>query len=139
MVVTAGWPLANSGVIGRGSELDRVGRFLDDDAAPSALILEGEAGIGKTTLWEWAVDRASGQTNDDMLEFADAVVANQFASEPEISIAALLAADLNDALVRTHRFHEVMAVAKHYGVPYADFRYPSAPPGADDGGGGQHA
>ena len=39
----------------------------------------------------------------------------------------------------THRFHEVMAVAKHYGVPYADFRYPSAPPGADDGGGGQHA
>ena len=58
---------------------------------------------------EWAVDRAGGQTHDDMLELADAAVANQFAGEAEIAVAALLAADLNDALVVAHRFHEAFA------------------------------
>ena len=44
-----------------------------------------------------------------MLELADAAVANQFTSEPEIAVAALLAADLNDALVVAHGFDEAFA------------------------------
>ncbi|MGQ0670972.1 MAG: helix-turn-helix transcriptional regulator [Actinomycetota bacterium] len=40
------------GIVGRESELAAVTRFLDDvPGGPSALIVEGEAGIGKTTLW----------------------------------------------------------------------------------------
>jgi tRNA A37 threonylcarbamoyladenosine biosynthesis protein TsaE len=40
------------GTIGREAELAAVGGFLDTPAGPpAALVLEGEAGIGKTTLW----------------------------------------------------------------------------------------
>ena len=39
-------------LIGRDAELDRVEEFLGAiDSGPAALLLEGEAGIGKTTLW----------------------------------------------------------------------------------------
>ena len=39
-------------LIGRDAELDRVEEFLEMiDSGPVALLLEGEAGIGKTTLW----------------------------------------------------------------------------------------
>ena len=40
-------------------ELARIGRFLDDVAShPAALLIEGEAGIGKTTLWSAGIDQA---------------------------------------------------------------------------------
>src|SRR6266511_2592835 len=46
-------------VIGREGEIAFLSRFLDDvPAGPSALALEGEPGIGKTTLWSWAVAAA---------------------------------------------------------------------------------
>jgi len=46
-------------VVGRADELHALGRFLDRaDDRPSALVLEGEAGIGKSTLWLAAVDVA---------------------------------------------------------------------------------
>ena len=39
-------------LIGRETELDSVGAFLDGlRADPAALVLDGEAGVGKTTLW----------------------------------------------------------------------------------------
>lgn len=42
----------STGTIGRGPELGSITRFLDAlPAGPSALVIEGEAGIGKTTLW----------------------------------------------------------------------------------------
>ena len=47
-------------VIGRGPELETIGLFLalvPSEAA--ALVLDGEAGIGKTTLWEAAVAEAT--------------------------------------------------------------------------------
>lgn len=47
-------------LIGRDDELRVVERFLDDSAAtPSALLIEGEAGIGKTTLWRAALAAAA--------------------------------------------------------------------------------
>jgi DNA-binding CsgD family transcriptional regulator len=43
-------------IIGRETELDAVGRFLDRVALDSAaLVIEGAAGIGKTTLWLEAI------------------------------------------------------------------------------------
>jgi DNA-binding CsgD family transcriptional regulator len=44
-------------VVGRQAELDRIGRFLDSVRdGPAALVLRGEAGIGKTTLWQVGLD-----------------------------------------------------------------------------------
>ena len=42
-------------VLGRGAELATVDQFIDAVAlGPAGLVLEGEAGIGKTTLWGMA-------------------------------------------------------------------------------------
>jgi MoxR-like ATPase len=41
-------------VVGRDEELAEVAAFLDGNL-PAALLLEGEAGIGKTTVWRSAL------------------------------------------------------------------------------------
>jgi DNA-binding CsgD family transcriptional regulator len=47
------------GVHGRAAELAQVGRFLDDaSSGPAALMIEGAAGIGKTTLWSAGIEMA---------------------------------------------------------------------------------
>jgi DNA-binding CsgD family transcriptional regulator len=47
------------GIHGRATELAQIGRFLDEVAAhPAALLIEGEAGIGKTTLWSAGISDA---------------------------------------------------------------------------------
>ena len=49
-------------VVGRDSELAAVGRFLDGIAVePGALLIEGEPGIGKTTLWGAAIGEAESR------------------------------------------------------------------------------
>src|SRR5207342_628496 len=46
-------------VIGREDEVAHLDRFLAaTDRLPAAMLLEGEPGIGKTTLWRCAVDLA---------------------------------------------------------------------------------
>src|SRR5437667_6632978 len=50
---------AQAAIVGRGAELEAVGRWLEA-ARPALLEIEGEAGIGKTTLWEAAADAARG-------------------------------------------------------------------------------
>ena len=48
-----------AGVHGRAAELGQIGRFLDEVASrPAALLIEGEAGIGKTTLWSAGIGQA---------------------------------------------------------------------------------
>jgi hypothetical protein len=44
-----------------------------------------------------------------MLELADATIADEFARESKIAVAALLTANLNDALFVPHRFHKTLA------------------------------
>jgi DNA-binding CsgD family transcriptional regulator len=44
-------------ILGREAEVQAVGRFLDGPA-PGALVLEGPAGIGKTTVWRAGLERA---------------------------------------------------------------------------------
>jgi DNA-binding CsgD family transcriptional regulator len=47
-------------VIGRDAELEAVTKFFDSAAAGSvALVIRGEPGIGKSTIWHAAVDRAA--------------------------------------------------------------------------------
>ena len=46
-------------IVGREAELAEIRAFIDAVAkGPHALVVEGEAGIGKTTVWESAISRA---------------------------------------------------------------------------------
>ena len=49
--------MAVADILGREAEVQAVGRFLDGPA-PAALILEGPAGIGKTTVWQAGLEHA---------------------------------------------------------------------------------
>jgi DNA-binding CsgD family transcriptional regulator len=54
-------PEGQTELVGREAELERIQRFLVGvDSGPSALLLEGEPGIGKTTLWREGVRLARG-------------------------------------------------------------------------------
>jgi predicted ATPase len=51
------------GIVGREAELDAVERFLDAlRAGPPALVIDGEAGIGKTTVWLEGVRSAESRS-----------------------------------------------------------------------------
>jgi DNA-binding CsgD family transcriptional regulator len=45
-------------IVGRGAELAQVDAFLQEAQPPAVLVIEGDAGIGKTTIWAEAVARA---------------------------------------------------------------------------------
>lgn len=46
-------------IFGRDEEFLRVSAFLDAvPSGPGVLLLEGEAGVGKTTIWKWALEQA---------------------------------------------------------------------------------
>jgi AAA ATPase domain len=50
---------AGIAVLGREQEQEHIARFLDEiPNGPAILLIEGEAGIGKTTLWEFGVEAA---------------------------------------------------------------------------------
>ena len=54
--------VVDSAIVGRDAELALVARFLDDvHTGPVALVIEGEAGIGKTTVWLEAVRAAEAR------------------------------------------------------------------------------
>jgi DNA-binding CsgD family transcriptional regulator len=56
--------VAPDAILGRERELAAISRLFEDgDRRPRALLLEGEAGIGKTTLWRAAVSTASRDGN----------------------------------------------------------------------------
>jgi DNA-binding CsgD family transcriptional regulator len=59
VAAAAGWEMSPA-IQGRGSELAAVERFLDRAAGHRALlVIEGEPGIGKTTVWEVALATAA--------------------------------------------------------------------------------
>jgi DNA-binding CsgD family transcriptional regulator len=73
-------------VVGRDEELERLSRFVDDlDALPAVLLLEGGAGIGKTTLWRAGIGAA---------EDAAFLVLQATPSEAETHLAFAAAADV---------------------------------------------
>ncbi|HEY7604331.1 MAG TPA: AAA family ATPase [Gaiellaceae bacterium] len=50
-----------NGIVGRDGELDSLRAFVDAHDSPRALVLEGDAGIGKSTLWLAGVEHARSQ------------------------------------------------------------------------------
>ncbi len=48
-------------IVGREAELSALDAFLASDARPRALVLTGGPGIGKTTLWDAAVEAGRGR------------------------------------------------------------------------------
>ncbi|HEX2399757.1 MAG TPA: AAA family ATPase, partial [Mycobacterium sp.] len=84
-------------IVGRQAELRAVAGFLDSvDARPAALLLEGEAGIGKTTLWLATVEQARGRG-------FHVLVARPAAAEAVLSYASLadLLADVASSVLQT--------------------------------------
>jgi DNA-binding CsgD family transcriptional regulator len=84
-------------VVGRDAELRATARFLDSLAGhPQALVLEGEPGIGKTTLWLAAVEQAR-QRGFRVLSCRPS------AAEAQLSYASLadLLADVGDSVLES--------------------------------------
>ena len=82
-------------VVGREPELAALRGFLADGAPlPAALVLEGDAGIGKTTLWRAAIEIA-GEAGHRVLRCQAAVAESQLAFA---ALSDLLAGALDDTL-----------------------------------------
>ena len=65
--------------IGRDGEVEKISAFLEHvERLPSALLLEGEPGIGKTTLWRRGVAEAK-QRGYRVLSFSPAEVEAELA------------------------------------------------------------
>jgi DNA-binding SARP family transcriptional activator/class 3 adenylate cyclase/predicted ATPase len=70
-------------IVGRDDEIARLGDFLDSARrGPTALVLDGQAGIGKTTLWRWTLATAQGRG-------FTVLSASPAAAEAALSFAAL--------------------------------------------------
>ena len=67
-------------IVGRDEELAAIERWLDDPR-PSALLIEGDAGIGKTTLWRAGIEAARGRSR--------VLAARPTQAESTLSFAAL--------------------------------------------------
>jgi hypothetical protein len=82
-------------VIGRQAELEAGEQFLDTlSLGPASLVIEGEPGIGKTTLWQALLDSA-------VQRGFGALDARPTEAEAELSLVGLtnLLADLADEVV----------------------------------------
>lgn len=86
---------AHREILGRDPELAELRRFVESvPAGPSALVLEGIAGIGKTTLWEAGVTAA----RDDRCRVLSSRAAQSEAKLSYTALGDLLEGVLDDAL-----------------------------------------
>jgi DNA-binding CsgD family transcriptional regulator len=110
-------------VIGRAAEFREITAFLADTAGPAqALVLAGEPGIGKTTLWLAAVEQAR-QSGRRVLSCRPS------AAEAQLSYACLadLLADVGDEVLRSlplpqRRAVDVVLLRAPAGAAAADYR-----------------
>jgi DNA-binding CsgD family transcriptional regulator len=80
-------------IVGRETELATIARFIDAiPSGPVALVLEGEVGIGKTTLWKAAI-RAASERSCHILSASPA--------ESEINLPYATLTDLLDGLAES--------------------------------------
>jgi DNA-binding CsgD family transcriptional regulator len=98
-------------VIGRESELTLIREFVNADAPRRAIVLTGRAGIGKTTLWEAAIELAGergwrvlatrGSSAEAQLPFSGLIdLCDELASEDLACLAGPQRAALEVALLR---------------------------------------
>jgi len=93
-MVAADWT-ETAEVVGRDEELDTLARFVDDvEQRPTALILEGDAGVGKTTLWRSAI-RIARESGQRVLTAGGAPIETQMAFA---GLGDLLEAAVDDVL-----------------------------------------
>jgi DNA-binding CsgD family transcriptional regulator len=114
------YALAVSALVGREAELERVEAFFGrpEPGRPTALALVGDAGIGKTTVWGWAVERAN--TRGSIV-----LVARPAESEAGLSFAGL--SDLLSAVPQ--RAFETLPVLQRAALDAALLRTrPKRPP-----------
>ena len=91
--MVTGTPTAE--VVGREEELASLAAFVDEvEGRPMALVLEGEAGVGKTTLWRAAL-RMAQESDQRVLSASGAAVETQMAFA---GLADLLEPALDDVL-----------------------------------------
>ena len=75
--------MISGAVIGRDAELEFIQAFLDEvGSGPAGLVLSGEAGIGKTILWQAGVEHARGR-------FAHVLTCRGTEAEAALSFAGL--------------------------------------------------
>jgi hypothetical protein len=91
-------PAGPQGIIGREPELRRVDELLDAiEAGPTALVIEGEIGIGKTALWKHGLAAAVNRSHrvlacrpiDAEAQLAYAALGDLLAEAPEGALAEL--------------------------------------------------
>ena len=82
-VVVEGAAGTVAGIVGREPEIEVLRGFVGADGSGRALVLSGEAGIGKTTLWEAGVELARERG-------LRALVARPSGTEARLSFAALI-------------------------------------------------
>jgi DNA-binding CsgD family transcriptional regulator len=108
--------------VGRQEELAAVADFLEAEAAACAVVIEGEAGIGKTTVWEAAVEAAASRG----LRVLRARPAESEAKLAFSSLADLLAGAFEDVLgelpAPQRRALEIALLIDDAGGPRADRR-----------------
>jgi DNA-binding CsgD family transcriptional regulator len=80
------------GVIGRDGELGTVAAFLDGGHGFAALLIEGEAGIGKTAVWQTAIERAAE---------SGVVVLAELAARAEVGLPFAALGDLLEPVLPT--------------------------------------
>src|SRR5438876_5158388 len=79
-MMSRGMMVSHTSVVGRDEELAALTQFLGDaESFPRALILEGEPGIGKTTVWREALETAESRV----------LAARPSAAEAQLSFAGL--------------------------------------------------
>jgi DNA-binding CsgD family transcriptional regulator len=83
-----------SEIVGRDEELQAISSFLEQNGPSGALLIQGDAGIGKTTLWRWGAARAAEQGRH-------VLGAGPAAAETRLAFAAIgdLLGDAVDAVI----------------------------------------
>lgn len=81
-------------IVGRDEELQGLSSFLEEGARPGTLLIQGDPGIGKTTLWRAAVE-AARELSHEVLRASPAEKESTFA----YSVVSDLLADVPDEVV----------------------------------------
>ena len=81
-------------IVGRDEELQALSSFLEEGARPGTLLIQGDPGIGKTTLWRAAVE-AARELSCEVLRASPAEKESTFA----YSVVSDLLADVPDEVV----------------------------------------
>src|SRR6188472_3991961 len=109
---------AATDIVGRVPELARIDRFLDD-ASPGVLVLEGAAGVGKTTLLLEAIERASAR-KWTVLRSRPAEVEHSFVFAGLRDLLRDIAVDARDRLPEVQRQALAVALAEDEPGPTAE-------------------